>query len=383
MRSAGSGWNMKISTKAAALIIFAGLLPYCHGPALAGPYPGTLKDHGHTRSGDGGVLTNLPVTGRITGGSLAVSSATVATMTVTNMGVSSLTVSQGWTYKKPQLVYVSSLTISITTNTRTSNTSGILFPDGSYRTVTENVNSTQTYRAFRMDQAANWSTGSVRGGFYPFSAINDRFYSTYAVKVTSAPLSDKFVIVASTVENRPENLAQLNTSFGTDSWVYLGMFIYGDSLTSYAAGNANKILPFVKTGGFTVLTSSCAGRAAQLSFGWLFGTYPNTSAHAYDWGSPGFGGHSVYPRNVSKIDVIFNQGTVASGLFIIVDGTDLGIRYWSAPTGGLPLMQPLYGLSTEGGAFMDDGINSFAATNNLGTSVTGNAWLIGYFDDAY
>jgi hypothetical protein len=74
------------------------------------------------------------------------------------------------------------------------------------------------------------------------------WYAVYAVKTSDN--TSHFVAVADTVLPVQASYSALNTNFGANSWVYLGLVKYGDN------GNATTaILSFVQLGNHTVFTN--------------------------------------------------------------------------------------------------------------------------------
>lgn len=60
-------------------------------PAFAGPYPGVVKDHGHTGPGDGGLITNLRVNSKVSVGSSTMTATGVTAPSFTSTGTISTT----------------------------------------------------------------------------------------------------------------------------------------------------------------------------------------------------------------------------------------------------------------------------------------------------
>ena len=100
MSPRASSWTIKTLSSSALLLLLS-------SPIFAAYYGGGMRDHGHTRTGDGGVLTNLNVTGTVTASTVtapavnastitapAVNSSTItaSSSTITNLTVSTLTV---------------------------------------------------------------------------------------------------------------------------------------------------------------------------------------------------------------------------------------------------------------------------------------------------
>lgn len=142
------------------------------------------------------------------------------------------------TWRRPVLQYNSATVVNVETGL--DGTSGdlmIQFPDGTKRT------DTVTGRIqCNLAQVAALS-GSWQSGLRTGSASANTWYSFYAVKTTDD--TAKMVIVADTVIPTQANFSTLNSNFGTNGWVYLGVLPYGDGKsvttsipTFVMAGNA-------------------------------------------------------------------------------------------------------------------------------------------------
>lgn len=85
-----SVWNMKASIK--TLLLFSALTFSAALSALAGPYPGSLKDHGHTGPGDGGQLVNFSVTNAVRASTGVFTQVNIGTTSYPTSGVAPLNV---------------------------------------------------------------------------------------------------------------------------------------------------------------------------------------------------------------------------------------------------------------------------------------------------
>lgn len=154
-------------------------------------------------------------------------------------------------YRRPVLQWISVTTIDIEANTGTLNQTCIVFPD-SQRCVTENTTSTDKYRRFIITSTATFLSGTEDSGMSGAWAASE-WMALYAVK--SQVSASNFVIAGTTNTPTQANYATLNTMFGTNGWVYLGMVKIGDQ----GAGTTTSILSFVQTGGMTVFTNNATG----------------------------------------------------------------------------------------------------------------------------
>lgn len=154
-------------------------------------------------------------------------------------------------YRRPVLQYGSATVVNLETGiTGTSGQAQVLFSDGTIR-----QDSTTGRINCNLAQVANLS-GSWQSGLRTGSVANNTWYAIYAVKTSDD--SSKFVTVADTVLPLQANFATLNTNFGTNSWVYLGMIRNGDN-----SGSATGVLLFTQYGNRTVFHNECTAQAAN------------------------------------------------------------------------------------------------------------------------
>lgn len=133
-------------------------------------------------------------------------------------------------YKRPVLKYISATSIDVENNTGTSNETCIMFKSGT-RCVTEDTSSTNKYRRFIITSAAQYTSGTEDSGLVGAVEAGNTWYALYAVKSQINP--ENFVIAGSTRTPSQANYSALNSMFGTDSWIYLGLIRNGaDGATS-------------------------------------------------------------------------------------------------------------------------------------------------------
>lgn len=151
------------------------------------------------------------------------------------------------TYRRPGLTYNSSTVVNIEVGTDgISGDCRVLFPDGNLR-----IDTMQVRTQCNLAQVAALS-GAAQSGLQTGTVVNNTWYAIYAVKTSDN--ASNFVAVASTVLNIPANFTTLNSNFGANSWVYIGMIRYGDQ-----SGTANAILKFNQAGNTTTFLNSCVG----------------------------------------------------------------------------------------------------------------------------
>lgn len=129
-------------------------------------------------------------------------------------------------YRRPNLVYNSGTIVSMETGLDgTAGDGVIMFPDGDVRTETSSTRYNMTISQNAVFN--NVTLGSNQGGLRTGSATNNTWYSMYAVKVTT--FAANWVLVADTIVPVQANYATLNTNFGVNGWVYLGVLPYGQN----------------------------------------------------------------------------------------------------------------------------------------------------------
>lgn len=152
-------------------------------------------------------------------------------------------------YRRPNLVFVNTSTVDVENNTDTANQTSILFPDGTIRSVVENTAAAHKYRRFIITATAEYTTGTEDSGLHSGTTEDtNTWYAIYAVK--SQIDSTKFILDGNLVMPVQANYATLDTAFGTNGWVYLGMIRNGDSQAS-----TGDILSFVQAGPKTEFTN--------------------------------------------------------------------------------------------------------------------------------
>lgn len=158
-------------------------------------------------------------------------------------------------YRRPNLTWISVTQVDIQDNTGTANQTKIIFPDGNYRSVTEDTASTNKYRRFDITATAEFTSGTEDSGLRSgISETNNLWYAIYAVK--SLINTANFVLAGDTTLPLQANFSTLNGRYGTNGWVYIGMIKNGDS-----AGAASSILSFITSGMVTVFTNTATGSA--------------------------------------------------------------------------------------------------------------------------
>lgn len=185
-------------------------------------------------------------------------------------------------YKKPVLVYASTTRIDIESNTGTSSETFLAIP-GRLLAVTEAVGSSAKYRSALLTNTANGydssHTGNAKGGLRSgLSLTTDTWYAVYGVRVRYGnDAGNNFIMVFDTTVPSQANESTLDTRYGTNEWVYLGIIRYG-----YGADTPNnEIIPFKYSNkGWCYLYGSALGTVrGGLNLFWSAANGDNTPAY--------------------------------------------------------------------------------------------------------
>lgn len=194
-------------------------------------------------------------------------------------------------YRRPNLVYVSATAVDVFNNTGTANQTRIVFPDGAYRSVTEDTAVTDKYRRFIITATAEFTSGTEESGLYTgLTEATNTWYAIYAVKSTINTAN--FVLVGTTTLPVQGSVSTLNTNLGTNGWVYLGLIRNGDN-----AGTTGDILDFEQAGLISYFRNIATGNSRDCA-----GIRVATSAGA------------------TSLTYTFANGTGAAQIPIIVSG---------------------------------------------------------------
>lgn len=229
-------------------------------------------------------------------------------------------------YRRPNLVYSSATAVNVENNTGTDHQTTIVFPDGTSRSVTEDVSSTHKYRQFLITATAEFTSGTEDSGLRSgLSEDTNTWYAIYAVK--SAIDTTKFVLSGDTTLPLQANFSTLNSRYGTNAWVYLGMIRNGDQ--SSATGD---ILSFVQTGATTLFRNSCLATETHAITGngregngvlLASSASSTTTTWTYAAGTAG----QVVPNHISMVS--FTGFTSASSSsFVMQAQTDADLVYY-------------------------------------------------------
>lgn len=157
-------------------------------------------------------------------------------------------------YRRPVLQFGSVTTVAVESGLDgTSGDIPLLFPDGTLRTETSTTRTT-----FDITRNAVLVTSGAQSGLTgATSEANNTWYALYGCKVTDS--STLWVTVGSTVLPLRANFATLNTAYGTNGWVYLGMIRNGNNDNAVA-----DILKFFQSGNVTHLTNASTAAGVNM-----------------------------------------------------------------------------------------------------------------------
>lgn len=211
-----------------------------------------------------------------------------------------------WAYRKPVLQYASATVVNMETGINgTSGQAQILFPDGALRT-----DSTSGRINCNFSQVAAL-TVTAQSGLRTGTVANNTWYAIYAVK-SQVNLTD-IVAVADVVLPIQANYATLNSNFGTNSWVYLGMARNGDN-----SGVAGNILKFQQSGNVTFFYNNATGNNPNNGVGVRLATSAGATGITYSY-SAGTGAAQI-PNHLLIVHYLFGTAS-GSGATIFEDGT--------------------------------------------------------------
>lgn len=186
------------------------------------------------------------------------------------------------TWRRPNLNFGSVTTVSLESGLNgTSGSIPMLFPDGSVRTETSTTRTT-----FDITRNAVLTTSGAQSGLRAtLSEANNTWYALYAVKVTDS--TTQWCTVGDTTLPVQASYATLNTNFGTNGWVYLGLIRNGDN-----SGVAGDILNFCQSGSHTMFVNTLSTNAGSNALGVRLAT--TASGTSLNWTyDPGTGAAQV------------------------------------------------------------------------------------------
>jgi hypothetical protein len=259
-------------------------------------------------------------------------------------------------YRRPVLKFISVTTVDVEANTSTSNQTCILFPD-ERRCVTENTASTSVNRRFIITETASFS-GTKNSGMAPGETeANNVWYAVYAVKTTD--VTTDFVLAASTNTPVQASASRLDTLFGANSWVYLGMIRNGNKDSAPA-----DIVSFVQVGAVTRFNGNAA--AVNTVSGIVLSSATATS-NSYTYTS-GFSDQQI-PSHLGIVIYGCNANGAASNSSSCTDST-ASRTYMKSDNANATYVTYFTGVASEG----------VRVANSAGAAVVMGTFLGGFFD---
>lgn len=220
-------------------------------------------------------------------------------------------------YRRPNLAFINTTTVAVELGLDgTAGDATVLFPDGQLRSeVTANLYSISTGQNAVFTNVTRLSNqGGIRSG----AVANNTWYACYAVKVTT--FAADWVLVADTVLPLQANYATLNSNFGTNSWVYLGLIRCGDQTAAFSS-----VISFVMCGNETFFTNATNTPSTAISRPGV--SLARATATSLTWAYAAGTSGAVVPANIVIGTFACSYGSV-SGTATISDSAPTNY-YWA------------------------------------------------------
>lgn len=204
-------------------------------------------------------------------------------------------------YRRPNLAFggVTVVGLDVFKTDGVNNYAQILFPDGDYRTETNT-----TRRTFNITRNAVLTNSGAQSGLRAsLSEVTNQWYAIYAVKISDNPSG--FVAVGDTTLPYYTSFPTLDTAYGANNWVYLGMIRNGDN-----SGVSGDILNFVQVGNRTIFKNVANGNFTGT--GIRLATTTSASSLTYTY-SAGIGAAQI-PDHILIALYSGNAGTNGTGI---------------------------------------------------------------------
>lgn len=266
-----------------------------------------------------------------------------------------------FTYRRPVLKFISTTAVDVEANTGTLNQTCILFPN-EQRCVTEDTASTSVNRRMTISEAASLSGTKNSGLQVGYVLTQNMWYSVYGVKATDT--GTDFVIVATTTTPLQANYATLNTDFGTNGWVYLGMISYGNNLT--VAGNI--IISFIQAGAYTAFSNAITTIPGAAGTGVKLASTAGATTLTWTYAAGFSLAANQVPGNILIGSVCADQGS-STNITISDSGATRKLLDLNLPSGSPTICLPDRGLT-----------NGIKVLNAAASSIAAQITLVGFYD---
>ncbi len=247
-------------------------------------------------------------------------------------------------YRRPVLQFASVTTVAIESGLDgTSGDIPLLFPDGTLRTETSTTRTT-----FNITRNAVLTTAGAQSGLTgATSEAATTWYALYGVKVTDS--STQWVTVGSTVLPLQANFATLNTAYGANGWVYLGLIRNGTT------GATLDILNFVMSANTTIFSNVIAtgnGLSPNLvARGVVLATTAGAATLTYTYSAgtgttniPGNIGHALYSCGIAGVNSeVYMDNSTGAYRMLSLFGNNANFRneLWTSASAGILLSNGL------------------------------------------
>ncbi len=263
-------------------------------------------------------------------------------------------------YRRPALTWVSGTTASLETGINgTSGQAAVVFPDGTLRT-----DSTALHIVLDVSRVANYTSGTIQSGVRTGTVANNTWYNVFAVK--SQANSTDFVLVADSQPFTGSAYSTLNTNFGTNSWVYLGLIANGDNLT-----NPSGIANFIQSNNMVMFYNPTSGYGTGTGVRLSSATASSALTYTYTSGMTA----GLIPVQIGN--VLFSVGktfdAAGKGLRFTNSGGTIQYGTFLDSAENVAGMSRFWGIASQG--LQNSGLNT-------GSGIGQTIYLSGYTDSA-
>lgn len=265
-------------------------------------------------------------------------------------------------YKRPNLTWISISLVDIAVNTDTANKTKIIFPDGNYRSVTEDTSVTNKYRRFDITATAEFTSGTEDSGLRSgLSETANIRYAIYAVKSTINTAN--FVLVGDTTFPIIGNISTLNTRYAANGWVFIGYIFNGTG-----QGGSSDISKFAQAGPMMIFYNSVAGAVGFINAGVEYTTTGGATTLTYTYAAGS--ANAQVPDTITHLLWQINYAAVAGN--VVIKDSAAARTYRSVPCASAIHCDSLWMPAAEG----------IQLSNGPSSSIAYDIDLRGYYDGA-